>query len=121
MRVCCYVQQHVACPPAPYLVQKSWLHCVVRLEKLVSLYQKSSILVIKMANCKVNVPNGCDFTIDNLPYGVFSKSGDAKTSIGVAIGDHVLDLSAVREFFNGPLLKDHKVSDAKFYGRWPIS
>jgi fumarylacetoacetase len=36
---------------------------------------------------------GCEFPIQNLPYGVFSR-GKPMPSIGVAIGDRVLDLSA---------------------------
>jgi len=35
-----------------------------------------------------------DFPIQNLPFGVFSREGEA-TRVGVAIGDQVLDLSAV--------------------------
>ncbi|MFM7661172.1 MAG: fumarylacetoacetase [Bacteroidota bacterium] len=42
----------------------------------------------------VDVPEGSDFPIQNLPFGVFRTSySDAR--IGVRIGDHVLDLSAV--------------------------
>ncbi len=41
----------------------------------------------------VPVPAGSDFPIQNLPYGVFSARGKA-SQIGVAIGDHILDLSA---------------------------
>jgi len=33
---------------------------------------------------------GCDFPLENLPYGVFSRDGSKR--IGVAIGDQVLDL-----------------------------
>lgn len=36
-----------------------------------------------------------DFPIQNLPYGVFARAqADAQARIGVAIGDHVLDLKA---------------------------
>jgi len=38
----------------------------------------------------VEVPDGSPFTIDNLPYGVFSTSSHGPR-VGVAIGDHVLD------------------------------
>ena len=39
---------------------------------------------------------GTDFPIQNLPFGVFHRQGDAGTpSIGAAIGDQILDLSAV--------------------------
>ena len=39
---------------------------------------------------------GCDFPIQNLPFGVFKKKG-AKESPrgGVAIGDQILDLAAL--------------------------
>lgn len=40
----------------------------------------------------VNVPAGSDFTIQNLPYGIF-KYGTKKPRVGVAIGEHVLDLA----------------------------
>jgi fumarylacetoacetase len=36
---------------------------------------------------------GCDFPIQNLPFGVFERDG--RRLIGVAIGDQVLDLAAV--------------------------
>jgi fumarylacetoacetase len=42
----------------------------------------------------VEVPDGSPFPIQNLPYGVFSPAGGAPRC-GVAIGDRVLDLSAV--------------------------
>ena len=38
----------------------------------------------------VDVPTGSDFPLDNLPYGVFDSGKGHR--IGVAIGDHVLDL-----------------------------
>ena len=40
----------------------------------------------------VNIPGGSDFTIQNLPYGIF-KFGPKKPRVGVAIGEHVLDLA----------------------------
>ena len=36
-----------------------------------------------------NAP-GCDFPLENLPYGVFQRAGE--TRIGIAIGDQILDL-----------------------------
>jgi fumarylacetoacetase len=36
---------------------------------------------------------GCDFPIQNLPFGVFSAGGDKHA--GVAIGDYIVDLQAV--------------------------
>ena len=43
----------------------------------------------------VPVPEGSDFPIQNLPYGVFRPSGDTPR-VGVAIGEHVLDLAAAQ-------------------------
>src|SRR3569833_2038422 len=37
---------------------------------------------------------GCDFPIQNLPFGVFRPPPEARPRGGVAIGNHVLDLSA---------------------------
>ncbi len=42
----------------------------------------------------VPVPDGSPFPVQNLPYGVFSPAGSARRC-GVAIGEHVLDLSQV--------------------------
>ncbi|XP_026467016.1 fumarylacetoacetase isoform X3 [Ctenocephalides felis] len=42
---------------------------------------------------------GCDFPIQNLPYGVFSTPANPVHRIGVAIGALVLDLSGVLHFF----------------------
>uniref|UniRef100_A0A7E4ZVX0 Fumarylacetoacetase n=1 Tax=Panagrellus redivivus TaxID=6233 RepID=A0A7E4ZVX0_PANRE len=52
----------------------------------------------------IPIPPNSDFPLENLPYGVFSKKGESQRRIGVAIGDHILDLSAVKEFFTGPNL-----------------
>jgi fumarylacetoacetase len=41
----------------------------------------------------VDVPAGSDFPVENLPYGAFSPAPGAPPRIGVAIGDHVLDLA----------------------------
>lgn len=38
-----------------------------------------------------------DFPIQNLPFGTFFRSGDTKAHIGMAIGDHVLDLKVLVE------------------------
>ncbi|GAV06094.1 hypothetical protein RvY_16127 [Ramazzottius varieornatus] len=47
----------------------------------------------------VPVDDSSDFTIHNLPYGVFSTSANPRKRIGVAIGDLILDLSAIRDKF----------------------
>jgi fumarylacetoacetase len=51
-----------------------------------------------------NAP-GCDFPIQNLPFGVFrEKGGQGPWRGGVAIGDQVLDLAALaREGFTDPV------------------
>jgi fumarylacetoacetase len=58
----------------------------------------------------ISYPPDSDFPIQNLPYGVFHRNGDAlKKAIGVAIGDQVLDLAVIAKagLFDGPSLKDH--------------
>ena len=40
----------------------------------------------------VPIPVDSDFSLQNLPYGVFSTTADPVPHIGVAIGNHVLDL-----------------------------
>ncbi|KAH0620016.1 hypothetical protein JD844_014516 [Phrynosoma platyrhinos] len=47
------------------------------------------------------------FPLQNLPYGVFSTKEEPRHRIGVAIGDQVLDLSAIKHLFNGPILSKH--------------
>jgi fumarylacetoacetase len=42
-----------------------------------------------------NAP-GADFPLQNLPYGVFSEDG-GRPRVGVAIGDRILDLTALEE------------------------
>ncbi len=48
-----------------------------------------------------NTP-GCDFPIQNLPFGVFRAAKGQKPRIGVAIGDQVLDIAAAGGSFAGP-------------------
>jgi fumarylacetoacetase len=43
----------------------------------------------------IPVPEGSHFPIQNLPYGVFRPKVGGAPRIGVAIGEHVLDLAAV--------------------------
>src|SRR5262249_25492694 len=58
----------------------------------------------------VPVPPDSHFPIQNLPYGVYCRA-DGVPSIGVAIGDHVLDLGVVEEagFFDISHLKDQYI------------
>ena len=43
----------------------------------------------------LDVAPDCDFPIQNLPYGVFSTQARPQKSIGVAIGDFILDLAVL--------------------------
>jgi len=43
----------------------------------------------------VPVPPGSPFPLENLPYGIFRRSGE-EPRVGVAIGDTILDLAAVQ-------------------------
>lgn len=56
----------------------------------------------------VEVKLDSHFSIHNLPYGIFKHGGVDTTTPrpGVAIGDYVLDLSAIQSagLFDGPLL-----------------
>ena len=42
----------------------------------------------------VNIPDNSDFSIQNLPFGIFSTAGQTPRP-GVAIGEHIVDLNAV--------------------------
>ncbi|UYO44280.1 fumarylacetoacetase [Rhodopseudomonas palustris] len=44
----------------------------------------------------VDVKPDTDFPIQNLPYGVFSTADHPSPRVGVAVGDHVLDLAALQ-------------------------
>ena len=45
----------------------------------------------------MNIPEGSDFPIQNLPYGIFTYEDHNSPRAGVAIGNMVLDLSAIQE------------------------
>lgn len=60
------------------------------------------------SECIIPVASDSDFTLHNLPYGVFTAP-DCKTGrIGVAIGDKILDLSKISSLFDGPLMREHQ-------------
>lgn len=44
----------------------------------------------------VQVENGSDFPIQNLPFGIFSTEGSSK-KVGVALGSKIIDVAAVAE------------------------
>ena len=43
----------------------------------------------------IDIAADSDFSIHNLPYGIFSETTDGKRRAGVAIGEHVLDLAVL--------------------------
>ncbi len=43
----------------------------------------------------LELPEGTGFGLDNLPFGVFSRTPDGERRVGVAVGDSVLDVSRV--------------------------
>ncbi|XP_064387845.1 fumarylacetoacetase-like isoform X2 [Halichondria panicea] len=54
----------------------------------------------------VQVPEGSHFSLQNLPYGIFTTATNPRPRIGVAIGNEVLDVSVIAsKFFSGDLVK----------------
>ena len=55
----------------------------------------------------LDVSDTSHFSLQNLPYGVFTCKAGAKRRIGVALGSHVIDLAALSEagLFSGPHLQ----------------
>lgn len=53
-------------------------------------------------------PKTSHFSIENLPYGVFSTASDPQPRIGVAIGDKILSLKSIKHLFTGPELRHHQ-------------
>ena len=53
-------------------------------------------MCIRDRHCWFKVDKNSDFSIYNLPFGIFSEADQIKR-VGVAIGDHVIDLYAVYE------------------------
>ncbi len=45
----------------------------------------------------VPVPDGSDFPLANLPYGVLAQAREP-ARVGIAIGDHVLDVSRLNDW-----------------------
>jgi fumarylacetoacetase len=45
--------------------------------------------------------SGCDFPIQNLPFGVFRPEAAAPPRVGTAIGDQILDIAAASSSFGG--------------------
>ncbi|HEY6069935.1 MAG TPA: hypothetical protein VIU85_01080, partial [Chthoniobacterales bacterium] len=56
----------------------------------------------------IDVPRDSHFPLENLPFGVFKpKNGSAR--VGVALGEYVVDLSALQEAGHFPDLKDRQL------------
>jgi fumarylacetoacetase len=49
----------------------------------------------RAAQSWIPVRDACDFPIQNLPYGAFLRDGERR--LGIAIGEHILDLHALGE------------------------
>jgi len=58
-----------------------------------------------------NAP-GCDFPIQNLPFGVFRPAAEQPPRVGVAIGDQIVDVAAARLLFDGPAAEAAKTCAA---------
>lgn len=62
----------------------------------------------------INIPENSDFSIHNIPFGIFSTA-DRSPRAGVAIGEHILDLAAVAELdvfdFNTAVLEKDTLND----------
>jgi fumarylacetoacetase len=62
----------------------------------------------------IEIPKNSDFTLNNLPFGIFSTNGTAPR-VGIAVGDQILDMAAVAKeksfdfdtaVFSKPFLND---------------
>ena len=62
-----------------------------------------------MSSLYVDIPKGSHFPIENLPYGVFSSTDTTGLRIGVAIGDMVLDLTALEGLGEFSSIVDGKI------------
>ncbi|MCR9226515.1 MAG: fumarylacetoacetase [Flavobacteriaceae bacterium] len=62
----------------------------------------------------IEIPENSDFSIHNIPFGIFSTK-DKSPRVGVAVGEHILDLAAVAELdvfeFNTALLEKDTLND----------
>lgn len=62
----------------------------------------------------IEIPENSDFSIHNIPFGIFSTK-DRSLRVGVAVGEHILDLAAVAELdvfdFNTALLEKDTLND----------
>ena len=52
---------------------------------------------MEKTHCWVEIPSDSDFTVHNLPLGVYSTTDNDQRRLGVAIGNHILDLHQVAQ------------------------
>jgi fumarylacetoacetase len=66
----------------------------------------------------VEVPPGSHFPIQNLPFGVFRPRAGASPRVGVAIGEHVLDLAVLAE---AGLLRGDHIAGGEVFARGELN
>lgn len=68
----------------------------------------------------INIPADSHFTIHNIPFGIFSTPS-TEPRVGVAIGDHILDLAAVAKLgtfdFDTSVFSKHVLNDFMTLGK----
>lgn len=73
----------------------------------------------------VPAPLDCHFPIQNLPYGIFRRPKEERAHVGVAIGDQVLDLAALGDLLDGPVLGqrffENQITLSEFMRRGPAA
>jgi fumarylacetoacetase len=62
------------------------------------------------SNSWIPVPPDSDFTVDNLPFGIF-RTQYTKPRVGVAIGEHILDMAAIARL---ELFKEFRFPESVF-------
>src|SRR5690606_10534959 len=74
------------------------------------IVNRTSEIVNPLMRSFLDVPSDSPFSLHNLPYGVFTRRGHADPRVGVAVGDHVLDLAvlAERDLLDLPELGGHR-------------
>jgi fumarylacetoacetase len=60
-----------------------------------------------------NAP-GCDFPIQNLPFGLFRLAPGQQPRVGVAIGDQIVDVAGAAESFDGLAVEAARACGAPF-------
>ncbi len=72
------------------------LYCLIKLELLISIME----ITANNPNLTswINIPKGSDFTIQNLPFGIFVPKTENSPRVGVALGDKVIDLKELEDY-----------------------